>query len=71
MQSQFPATSEEEGKFLCLDLTFQGTLLTEGLKIPEDEKITLVRQVKYHTEYYEAAWALGAAINTLHSLPET
>lgn len=70
VQRSFPVDSEEDGKFLCLDLSFQGTLLTEGMKIPEDEEITLVRQVKYHGKYYEAAWALGAAINTLHSLPD-
>lgn len=70
VQSTFPAANEEDAKFLCLDLSFQGTLLTEGMKIPAEQAITLVRQVQYHGKYYEAAWPLGAAINTLHSLPE-
>lgn len=70
VQKIFPESSEDDAKFLCLDLSFQGTLLTEGMKIPEDQSITLVRKVQYNGEYYEAAWPLGAAIHTLHSLPE-
>jgi apyrase len=70
VERNFPAASQEDASFLCLDLSFQGTLLTEGMKIPKDQPITLVRQVQYNGQFYEAAWPLGAAINTLHSLPE-
>lgn len=58
----------DDAPFLCLDLSFQAALLIDGLKVPEAELVTLVRQVQYQGEYYEAAWPLGAAINTLGSL---
>lgn len=58
----------DEARFLCLDLSFQAALLIDGLKVPAAEPVTLVRQVQYRGEYYEAAWPLGAAINTLGSL---
>jgi apyrase len=64
----FPAASTDDAPFLCLDLSFQGTMLTEGLKIPTTQQVDLVKQVKYNGEYYEAAWPLGAAINTLSSM---
>lgn len=58
----------DNAEFLCLDLSFEASLLIDGLKLPADEDVTLVRQVEYRGDYYEAAWALGAAINTLSSL---
>jgi apyrase len=63
----FPAVPEDGAPYLCLDLTLQYSLLTAGLKIPKDHKITLVKQVAYRGDFFEAAWPLGAAINTLSS----
>jgi apyrase len=65
IQKSFPSVSEDVAPYLCLDLILQFTLLTQGLKIPEGQKVTLVKQVLYRGDYYEAAWPLGAAINTL------
>lgn len=62
------AAAGDDAPYLCLDLSFQASLLVDGLKVPAEEPVTLVRQVRYHGAYYEAAWPLGAAINTLNSL---
>eukprot|EP00892_Ulva_mutabilis_P000339 jgi/Ulvmu1/10305/UM060_0107.1 len=66
-ESEF-AGAGDNAPYMCLDLSFQAALLTDGMKVPADQKVTLVRQVKYRGEYYEAAWALGAAINTLSAI---
>jgi len=55
----------DQAPYLCLDLTFQHTLLTEGFKIPDSTKVSLVKRVKYHSQEVEAAWPLGAGINVL------
>lgn len=35
------------------------------LQVPETEKITVVKRIKYKENEVEAAWPLGAAINLL------
>ncbi len=55
----------DQAPYLCLDLTFQHTLLTRGFKIPDSTKVSLVKRVKYHSQEVEAAWPLGAGINLL------
>lgn len=66
VSKQFPV-SAENSPFLCLDLAFQHALLALGLRVPMEGKITLVKQVTYKGKPFEAAWPLGAAINTLSS----
>jgi hypothetical protein len=46
----------------------QSALLTKGLKIPAEKELTLVKQLQYQGEWFEAAWPLGAAINTLAAI---
>ena len=67
MTTKFPEMAAETAPYLCLDLTLQFALLTRGMKIPEQQPITLVKQVEYRGDLFEAAWPLGAAINTLGS----
>lgn len=55
-----------QAPYLCLDLSFLHTLLTEGFKISEGAEVTLVKRVKYQAQEIEAAWPLGAAINLLN-----
>ena len=55
----------DQAPYLCLDLTFQHTLLHAGFKIPDSTKVSLVKRVKYHSQEVEAAWPLGAGINLL------
>lgn len=54
-----------QAPYLCLDLSFLHTLLTEGFRIQEGREVTLVKRVKYQSQEIEAAWPLGAAINLL------
>ena len=54
-----------QAPYLCLDLTFLHTLLTEGFRIKEGSDVSLVKRVKYQAQEIEAAWPLGAAINLL------
>lgn len=54
-----------DAPFLCLDLTFQYSLLTAGFKIPKTTKVSLVKRVKYHSQEVEAAWPLGAGIDLI------
>lgn len=65
--SAFPAADSAVLQYLCIDLTFQYAMLATGLKVPDGSAITLVKQVEYHGELFEAAWPLGAAVNTLSS----
>ena len=55
----------DQAPYLCLDLSFQFTLLTTGFKIPETTRVSLVKKVKYHSQEVEAAWPLGAGINLI------
>lgn len=64
----FERVPEAGQKFLCLDLSLQSALLLKGLAMPLERKITVVKQVQYRGEWFEAAWPLGAAINTLAAL---
>ena len=54
-----------QAPYLCLDLSFQYALLTDGFKIEAARPVTLVKRVKYQGQEIEAAWPLGAAINLL------
>lgn len=56
-----------QAPYLCLDLSFQYSLLTNGFKIEAARSVTLVKRVKYQGQEIEAAWPLGAAINLLSS----
>jgi apyrase len=40
-------------------------VLTQGFDLPEASPLTLVKQVKYNGQAIEAAWPLGAAIDSL------
>lgn len=55
----------DQAPFLCLDLSFCYSLLTQGFKVKETSEITLVKRIKFGNEEVEAAWPLGAAINLL------
>jgi apyrase len=62
VEALFPSA---EGDYLCLDLTFQHALLTVGFGMADHAKLTLVKRVAYQGTEIEAAWPLGAAINSL------
>ena len=63
----FAQVDEKQAPFMCLDLSFCHSLITQGFKIGLDTKITLVKRIQYKNEEIEAAWPLGAAINMLNN----
>ncbi|EIE24311.1 apyrase [Coccomyxa subellipsoidea C-169] len=65
LSQHFPNVEASQAPYLCLDLTFLHTLLTEGFRIKEGSDVSLVKRVKYQAQEIEAAWPLGAAINLL------
>jgi apyrase len=48
-----------------MDLTFCFTLLTHGFGMGPSATLTLVKQISYQGNLIEAAWPLGAAINSI------
>jgi apyrase len=60
-----PGVHADAAPHLCLDLTYCHALLTKGFRIPEEARITLVKAIMYNGEPIEAAWPLGAAVNSL------
>lgn len=65
LPTEFPSVEESQRPYMCMDLSFLHTLLTQGFKVPENAEITIVKKVQYKKEQIEAAWPLGAAINLL------
>ncbi|KAK9807066.1 hypothetical protein WJX72_012473 [[Myrmecia] bisecta] len=63
----FPKVPTEQAPFMCLDLSFCHTLLTQGFRIAEHSEVTLVKRIIYKGEEIEAAWPLGAAVGMLSS----
>ncbi|KFM27824.1 Apyrase [Auxenochlorella protothecoides] len=61
----FPNVQEAARPFFCMDLCYVHTLLLEGFRVPEETEVTIVKKVQYKKEQVEAAWPLGAAINSL------
>ena len=65
----FPVGPEgsPDAQLFCLDLTYCHALLTSGFGLEDETPIRLVKQVRYKGKPVEAAWPLGAAINSLGS----
>ncbi|GAA0184884.1 nucleotide phosphatase [Lithospermum erythrorhizon] len=67
-KSIFPRVDQNNLPYLCMDLTYQYTLLVDGFGLNPQQDITLVKKVKYRNSLVEAAWALGSAIEVASSL---
>ena len=63
--SNFEGVEEKDAPYLCLDLSYQHSLMTKGYKLGDGKKVTMVKQIEYKGQNIEAAWPLGAAINSM------
>lgn len=62
---KYHGVDENDAPYLCMDLTFATALLSVGFGKHGWEDFTLVKRIEYRRRPVEAAWPLGAALNSL------
>lgn len=65
VRTEYHGVEEKDAPYLCMDLTFAHALLSKGFERHAWEDFTLVKQIEYDGKPVEAAWALGAALNSM------
>ncbi|CAM8967931.1 unnamed protein product [Rhodiola kirilowii] len=66
-ESAYPHVEKDNLPYLCMDLSYQYTLLIHGFGLDPWQTITLVKKVPYGKYQVEAAWPLGSAIEVVSS----
>ena len=65
VMTKYHGVDEKDAPYLCMDLTFATALLSVGFGKHGWEDFTLVKRIEYHGRPVEAAWPLGAALNSM------
>jgi len=65
VRTEYHGVEEKDAPYLCMDLTFAHALLSKGFERHAWEDFTLVKRIEYDGKPVEAAWALGAALNSM------
>lgn len=65
MANVYPLVEPKDLGYVCLDITYQYTLMTVGLDIKPEQSVNLVKRIEYKEKQVEAAWPLGAAIASM------
>ncbi|XP_020229556.1 nucleoside-triphosphatase [Cajanus cajan] len=67
-QSTYPLLDEDVLPYICLDLTYQYTLLVDGFGLDPYQEVIVANEIEYQDSLIKAAWPLGSAIEAISSL---
>ncbi|XP_014491077.1 nucleoside-triphosphatase-like [Vigna radiata var. radiata] len=66
----YPLLAADRIPYVCLDLTYQYALFTDGFGLDPLQEITVANKIEYQDALVDAAWPLGTAIEAISSLPK-
>ncbi|KAG4938232.1 hypothetical protein AAZX31_16G040700 [Glycine max] len=69
-QSTYPLMMEDALPYICMDITYQYTLLVDGFGLDPWKEIIVANEIEYQGALVEGAWPLGSAIEAISSLPK-
>lgn len=63
--SLYPNVEPDQAPFLCMDLCFISSLLTDGFSISSSAHIRLAQKLDFNGNAIETQWPLGASLEEL------